>query len=62
MIRNDEKVNNVGARRMQQSALVALHPSSSSQDIYLLLEMKSEMQSDQKMQTSDLNTSKMQRF
>ena len=47
MIRNDEKVNNVGARRMQQSALVALHPSS-SQDIYLMLEMKSEMQSGQK--------------
>ena len=51
MIRNDEKVNNVGARRMQQSALVAsFFFFFIYLDIYLMLEMKSEMQSGQKMQ------------
>ena len=59
MIRNDEKVNNVGARRMQQSALVA-----SFFFTRYLFDVGNEIRDAirPKNATSDLNTSKMQRF
>ena len=59
MIRNDEKVNNVGARRMQQPALVA-----SFFFTRYLFDVGNEIRDAirPKNATSDLNTSKMQRF